>query len=62
MAKFVIECFDCGKYAEARNGFFAKNVFPVASLRITDLRRRMIDPASEKLINHKGENELWLNL
>ena len=24
MAKFVIECPSCGKYAEAKSGFFAK--------------------------------------
>lgn len=46
MAKFVIECPSCGKFAEARNGFFARKKVNCACGHVIDIR-------TEKLSSRK---------
>jgi membrane protease subunit (stomatin/prohibitin family) len=38
MSKFVIECPHCGKYAEAKNGFFARKKIDCACGNVIDVR------------------------
>lgn len=56
MAKFVIECSSCGKYAEARTGFFAKKKIECSCGHIIDVK-------TEKMINrtcpHCGNNVVF---
>ena len=61
MAKFVIECPVCGKYAEARSGFFAKKKVECACGHMIDIRTEKL---SSKVCPHCGndvvyEDEEW---
>lgn len=56
MSKFVIECSSCGKYAEARTGFFAKKKIECSCGHIIDVK-------TEKMISricpHCGNNVVF---
>ena len=56
MSKFVIECSSCGKYAEARTGFFAKKKIECSCGHIIDIK-------TEKMISrtcpHCGYNVVF---
>lgn len=56
MAKFVIECPNCGKYAEARRGFFARKKIECACGYIINVRT---DKLSSRVCPHCGNNVVF---
>ncbi|MDE6419482.1 MAG: hypothetical protein K2K87_03020, partial [Lachnospiraceae bacterium] len=51
MAKFVIECPNCGKYAEGKTGFFAKKKIDCACGHVIDVR---VDKMTGRVCAHCG--------
>ena len=49
MAKFVIECPHCGRYAEAKTGFFAKKKIDCSYGYTIDVR---IDKFTSRVCGH----------
>lgn len=51
MAKFVIECPNCGRYAQARTGFFAKKKIECSCGYVIDVKT---DRMSTRICPHCG--------
>ena len=56
MAKFVIECPNCGKYAQARTGFFAKKTVDCACGYTIDIRAEKL---SSRVCPHCGNHVVY---
>ncbi len=56
MAKFVIECPNCGKYAEAKSGFFARKKIDCACGYTINVRT---DKLSSRVCAHCGNNVVY---
>lgn len=56
MSKFVIECPNCGKYAEAKTGFFAKKKIDCACGYTINVRT---DKLSSRVCPHCGNNVVF---
>jgi len=56
MAKFVIECPRCGKYAQARSGFFAKKKVECACGHIIDIRTEKL---TSRVCPHCGNDVVY---
>ena len=56
MAKFVIECPNCGKYAEAKTGFFARKKIECACGNVIDVRT---DKLASRVCPHCGNNVVF---
>ena len=53
MSKFVIECPSCGRYAEARTGFFAKKKIDCSCGYTIDVRTEKL---SSRVCAHCGND------
>lgn len=56
MAKFVIECPSCGKYAEASTGFFAKKKIQCSCGHVIDIKTEKL---SSKVCPHCGNTVVY---
>lgn len=56
MAKFVIECPNCGKYAEARKGLFARKHIECACGYVIDIKTEKL---SSRICSHCGNNVVF---
>jgi len=56
MSKFVIECPNCGRYAEAKTGFFARKKIDCACGYTIDVRT---DKLSSRICPHCGNNVVF---
>ena len=56
MSKFVIECPNCGRYAEARNGFFARKKIDCACGHTINVRT---DKLTSRVCAHCGNNVVF---
>ena len=56
MPKFVIECPNCGRYAEAKSGFFARKKIGCACGYTIDVRT---DKLSSRTCPHCGNNVVF---
>ena len=56
MSKFVIECPNCGKYAEARTGFFARKKIDCSCGYVIDVRT---DKLTERKCPHCGNDVVF---
>ena len=56
MPKFVIECPNCGRYAEAKTGFFARKKIDCACGYTIDVRT---DKLSSRTCPHCGNNVVF---
>lgn len=56
MSKFVIECPVCGRYAEAKTGFFARKKIDCACGNVIDVR---VDKLTSRVCPHCGNNVVF---
>ena len=56
MAKFAIACPKCGKYAEAKTGFFARKKIECSCGNIIDVRT---DKLASKICPHCGNQVVY---
>ena len=56
MSKFVIECPSCGRYAEAKTGFFAKKKIDCACGNVINIRT---DKLASRVCPHCGNNVVF---
>ena len=57
MSKFVIECPNCGRYAEAKTGFFARKKIDCACGYTINVRT---DKLASRTCPHCGSEKTWL--
>ncbi len=56
MSRFVIECPRCGRYAEAKTGFFARKKIDCACGNVIDVR---VDKLTSRVCPHCGNNVVF---